>query len=46
VLRGGSWHGYLRSARCAARFRLLPDYYNTYVGFRVFVSRRLLNAEI
>ena len=38
VIRGGSWDGYARSARCAYRFRFEPDYRSHYFGFRLVVS--------
>jgi formylglycine-generating enzyme required for sulfatase activity/membrane protein implicated in regulation of membrane protease activity len=38
VLRGGSWGDIQRYARCACRFRSIPDYWDDDVGFRVVVS--------
>ena len=38
VVRGGSWNGDQRYARCAYRNRNDPDYYSVNVGFRVVVS--------
>ncbi len=38
VLRGGSWNGDLRGARCAYRDRGGPDLFYTGLGFRVVVS--------
>jgi len=38
VLRGGSWYGDQRNARCACRFRLVPGDCDRDVGFRVVVS--------
>jgi formylglycine-generating enzyme required for sulfatase activity len=38
VLRGGSWFGSLRHARCAARVRNFPDLFDNNVGFRLVVS--------
>jgi formylglycine-generating enzyme required for sulfatase activity len=38
VLRGGSWSPYSLYARCAFRFRLLPDFWDVDLGFRVSVS--------
>ncbi|MCB1859864.1 MAG: SUMF1/EgtB/PvdO family nonheme iron enzyme [Gammaproteobacteria bacterium] len=38
VLRGGSWVGIQRRARCASRVGDFPDYWNDYVGFRVVLS--------
>jgi formylglycine-generating enzyme required for sulfatase activity len=35
ALRGGSWLGRWRDARCACRRRLYPDGYDNFVGFRV-----------
>jgi formylglycine-generating enzyme required for sulfatase activity len=37
-LRGGSWHYYQGSARCAARHNLVPDDRRNLSGFRVVVS--------
>lgn len=37
VVRGGSWYGSRGLAHCAVRFRYLPDYRNSYLGFRVVV---------
>jgi formylglycine-generating enzyme required for sulfatase activity len=36
VLRGGSWDGGRRYARCAYRFRLVPVNFNLNVGVRLF----------
>jgi formylglycine-generating enzyme required for sulfatase activity len=38
VLRGGSWNLNQYVARCAFRLRLIPDYSNDDLGFRVVVS--------
>jgi formylglycine-generating enzyme required for sulfatase activity len=38
VVRGGSWHGISRSARCANRLRHFPDFISSSIGFRVVVS--------
>ena len=38
VMRGGSWRGNPRVARCAARNGRLPDSRSDYLGFRVVVS--------
>ncbi len=38
VMRGGSWIGNQRHARCASRLRDLPDFFYVSVGFRVVVS--------
>ena len=38
ILRGGSWRGNRREARCAARARNDSDYFSVSVGFRVVVS--------
>jgi formylglycine-generating enzyme required for sulfatase activity len=38
VLRGGSWVGDLRVARCASRVRGMPADFDGNVGFRVVVS--------
>ncbi len=35
VLRGGSWHSYGRSCRCADRGSYAPGGRNNYIGFRV-----------
>ncbi len=35
TVRGGSWYYYRRYARCAYRFRYVPDYFYNNVGFRV-----------
>ena len=49
VLRGGSWNGNGRHARCAYRIRSYPDHYDSDVGFRVALSPDLpikqLNSE-
>lgn len=37
-LRGGSWIGYDRYARCAYRNTYIPDLYYYFVGFRLVVS--------
>lgn len=36
VVRGGSWSGYRRFARCAYRLRFVPGFFSYNVGFRVF----------
>jgi formylglycine-generating enzyme required for sulfatase activity len=38
VVRGGSWLGIVRYARCAFRGRFIPDIFNDNLGFRVVVS--------
>jgi formylglycine-generating enzyme required for sulfatase activity len=38
VVRGGSWYGIRRLARCAYRLRYLPDLFRYGLGFRVVVS--------
>ncbi len=38
VLRGGSWDYNRRLARCASRFWVFPDNFDTDYGFRVVVS--------
>jgi formylglycine-generating enzyme required for sulfatase activity len=38
VVRGGSWGHAQRGARCASRYRLIPDSFNGSLGFRVVVS--------
>jgi formylglycine-generating enzyme len=38
VVRGGSWSGNLRTARCAYRRRDVPGYFDSLIGFRVVVS--------
>ena len=38
VVRGGSWDDHQRNARCACRNDHEPDYFNTYIGFRVVLS--------
>ncbi|HQE98520.1 MAG TPA: SUMF1/EgtB/PvdO family nonheme iron enzyme [Anaerolineae bacterium] len=38
VARGGSWDDNERFARCAYRYRLVPDDFNNLVGFRVVLS--------
>ncbi len=43
VARGGSWIGDHRFARCACRFRLIPDDFGSDLGFRVVLS--LANSE-
>ena len=35
LLRGGAWDGSQWNARCAYRFRITPDYWRHFVGFRV-----------
>jgi formylglycine-generating enzyme required for sulfatase activity len=35
VARGGSWNNNHRNARCAYRFRDIPDVFGSYVGFRL-----------
>lgn len=39
VVRGGAWNFNRHFARCAFRFRLTPDIFDSNVGFRVFSSR-------
>jgi formylglycine-generating enzyme required for sulfatase activity len=41
VVRGGSWDGARRRARCACRYWYVPDYYLDGVGFRVLLSPQL-----
>jgi formylglycine-generating enzyme required for sulfatase activity len=43
VLRGGSWGGDARGARCARCGRFVPDLFSDVVGFRVGVS--LANSD-
>ena len=43
VVRGGSWLGGQRNARCAYRYRYHPGYFYDLLGFRVVVS--LANSE-
>jgi formylglycine-generating enzyme required for sulfatase activity len=38
VVRGGSWDYIQRFARCAFRFRNLPDYFGDDLGFRLVLS--------
>ena len=38
ILRGGSWCDVERDARCAFRFRYVPDNFSDLVGFRVVLS--------
>jgi len=38
VLRGGSWHVNQWGARCACRYRYIPDFFDFSVGLRVVVS--------
>ncbi len=38
ILRGGSWGSNRWNARCASRFRIVPDYFYNFIGFRVVVS--------
>ena len=38
VLRGGSWDGDLRFARCASRYGIDPDDWFDHIGFRVSLS--------
>ncbi len=38
VVRGGSWFYDERNARCAVRFRVVPDDFNGDIGLRVVVS--------
>ncbi|MGB4976724.1 MAG: SUMF1/EgtB/PvdO family nonheme iron enzyme, partial [Anaerolineae bacterium] len=38
VVRGGSWGGSPRYARCAVRLRYVPDFFYDYFGVRVVVS--------
>jgi len=35
IVRGGSWSSDCRGARCASRNRIVPDNFNTTLGFRV-----------
>jgi formylglycine-generating enzyme required for sulfatase activity/energy-coupling factor transporter ATP-binding protein EcfA2 len=41
VVRGGSWNYVVWNARCAVRFRLIPDLFLNVLGFRVVVSLAL-----
>jgi formylglycine-generating enzyme required for sulfatase activity len=41
VLRGGSWYNNRRSARCADRYRPVPDYWIYSIGFRVVAAPAL-----
>ncbi len=43
AVRGGSWGGDQRDARCAVRYRVGPDDFNDDIGFRVVVS--LANSD-
>ena len=45
VVRGGAWDYFQRYARCAYRYRNIPDYFYYYVGLRVVVSLALPPAE-
>jgi len=46
VVRGGGWLDLLQGvARCAYRFRLIPDLFNDLVGLRVVVSLTLPSSE-
>ena len=45
VLRGGSFDGNARGARCAYRFRLNPDFRNNLIGFRLVVSHTSLHSK-
>jgi formylglycine-generating enzyme required for sulfatase activity len=38
VLRGGSWDFSVENLRCASRFRLNPNYWDSIFGFRLVVS--------
>ena len=38
MLRGGTWSGRLRYARCACRLRDDPGNFNNYIGFRLVLS--------
>ncbi|HQF63133.1 MAG TPA: SUMF1/EgtB/PvdO family nonheme iron enzyme [Anaerolineaceae bacterium] len=38
ILRGGSWNGDQRGARCAVRYRYNPDFRYNNIGFRVSLS--------
>ena len=38
VVRGGSWASIRRLARCASRYRLIPDFFSYDLGFRLVVS--------
>ena len=38
ILRGGSWGYGSRLARCASRYRDIPDSFNSNIGFRCVVS--------
>jgi GNAT superfamily N-acetyltransferase len=40
VLRGGSWRSYGWDARCAYRYRVVPDYRNRGIGFRFALRSR------
>lgn len=44
VLRGGSWNGTRRDARCASRGRNVPDNFGNLVGFRVLSPGILLDS--
>ncbi len=43
IVRGGSWYNAQTAARCGYRYRLIPDDYNGFIGFRVVAS--LADAE-
>jgi formylglycine-generating enzyme required for sulfatase activity len=45
-IRGGSCLDPAANARCARRFRLLPDYWHSANGFRVVLSRANLKSEM
>ena len=38
VLRGGSWGGLARDARCAFRYGIYPSYEDSSLGFRVVAA--------
>ena len=44
VVRGGSWNYNRRIARCAFRYRLSPDFFDNYIGFRVFSPGIVLDS--
>jgi formylglycine-generating enzyme required for sulfatase activity len=45
VVRGGSWDNIQRNARCAYRYRYIPDDFYGSVGLRVVVSLALPSSE-
>ena len=45
VVRGGSWNYFQGFARCAYRFRLIPDIWSYILGFRVVVSLALRGSD-